>query len=83
MCLLRVQVAVLVHQNFGEGELQFLVVAAVGDQGRQVQPAHPHVPVVLDGELPNTFRVSLPITEPFQKRMGQRGVPDHLALETF
>src|SRR3712207_6891092 len=43
-----VQVPVLVEEDPGEGELQPLVVAAVRDQGREVEPAHPHVPVVLD-----------------------------------
>ena len=41
MRLIRVQVTVLVEEYLGEGELQPLVVAAVRDQGRQVQAGSP------------------------------------------
>ena len=80
MRLIGVEVAVLVEEYLGEGKLQLLVVAAVRDKRRQVQPAHPDVPVVLDRERPHPRRVGIPLRKPLQKRMRQRRMPDNLTL---
>ena len=81
MRLVRVQMTVLVEEYLGEGELQPLVVATLRDKRRQVQPAHPDVPVVLDRERPDPLRIRIPLRKPFQKGMRERRMPDHLPLQ--
>src|SRR5918911_1671423 len=81
MCLLGVQVTILVEEDLGECELELLVVIAVGDDGREVQPAHPDVAVVLDRERPHPLLTRIPFPEPFQKGMYQRRMPDDLPLQ--
>src|SRR3954449_4370504 len=82
MSLVGVQVSVLVEEDLGERELELLVVAAVRDQSRKVQSAHPDVAVVLYRERPHPIfaRVSLP--EPLQERMHQRRMPDDLPFQS-
>src|SRR5215212_2792980 len=81
MRLLRVKMAVLVEEHLGEGELQRLVLAALRDERRQVQPAHPDVPVVLDRERPDPLHVGIPLRKPLQKRMRERRMPDNVPLQ--
>ena len=80
MRLFRIQMTVLIEEDLGERELEFLIVAAPGDQSRQIQPAHPDVPVVLNSERPYTLLVSIPLPEPLQKRVHQRRVSNNLSL---
>src|SRR5215203_1736070 len=81
MRLVRVQMTVLVEEYLGEGELQPLVVAALRDERRQVQPAHPDVPVVLDRERPDPLRIRIPLRKPFQKGMRERRMPNNFPLQ--
>ena len=81
MGLVRVEVTILVQEDLREGELEPLVVAAVRDQSRQVQPAHPDVAVVLDRERPDALAPRTPIPESFQKRVRERRMPDDLPLQ--
>src|SRR4051794_19318658 len=83
MRLLRVQMTVLVEEDLGEGELQPLVVTALRDERRQVQPAHPDVPVILDRERPDPLRIRIPLRKPLQKRMRKRRMPYDLALQAL
>jgi hypothetical protein len=80
MGLFGFQVSVLVEEDPGEGKLRPLVVAAVRDQGRKVEPAHPHVSVVLDREGPYALLARITLPKPLQERVHQRGVPYHLPL---
>src|SRR5215218_7777980 len=67
--LIRVQMSVLVEEDLGEGELQPLVLTALRDECRQVYPAYPDVPVVLDREGPYPLGVSPALPEPLEKWM--------------
>src|SRR5688572_31741120 len=67
--LLGVEVSVLVEEDLGERELELLVVAAPRDKSGQVQPAYPHVPVVLDRKSPYPLRIRIPLPEPLQERV--------------
>ena len=72
--------SILVKEYPGEGELQLLVLAAVRDQGREIEPTPPYVPVLLDREVPYALLSRIPLPEPLQKRVHERRMPYHLPL---